>query len=44
LVIMNPPFTRHGAREGDRTEVHNPAFAAFGATEAEQNMLCRSRP
>jgi hypothetical protein len=39
LVIMNPPFTRHGAREGDRTEVHNPAFAAFGATEAEQNLL-----
>lgn len=39
LVIMNPPFTRHGAREGDRTEVHNPAFAAFGATEADQNML-----
>lgn len=39
LVIMNPPFTRHGAREGDRTEVHNPAFAAFGATEDEQNML-----
>ena len=29
LVIMNPPFTRHGAREGDRTSVHNPAFAAF---------------
>jgi hypothetical protein len=39
LVIMNPPFTRHGAREGDRTLVHNPAFAAFGADEAEQNRL-----
>ncbi len=39
LVIMNPPFTRHGAREGDRTDVHNPAFAAFGATEDEQNQL-----
>lgn len=39
LVIMNPPFTRHGAREGDRTHVHNPAFAAFGADEAEQNRL-----
>ena len=36
---MNPPFTRHGAREGDRTEVHNPAFAAFGADEEEQNRL-----
>lgn len=41
LVIMNPPFTRHGAREGDRTEVHNPAFAAFGATEEEQEQLAR---
>lgn len=39
LVIMNPPFTRHGAREGDRTQVHNPAFAAFGASEEEQNRL-----
>jgi hypothetical protein len=39
LVIMNPPFTRHGAREGERTEVHNPAFAAFGADEEEQNRL-----
>ena len=39
LVIMNPPFTRHGAREGDRTEVHNPAFAAFGASEEEQDQL-----
>jgi hypothetical protein len=39
LVIMNPPFTRHGAREGDRTAVHNPAFAAFGADEEEQNHL-----
>jgi hypothetical protein len=39
LVIMNPPFTRHGAREGDRIEVHNPAFAAFGADEEEQDRL-----
>lgn len=39
LVIMNPPFTRHGAREGDRTQVHNPAFAAFEASEEEQNLL-----
>ena len=37
LVIMNPPFTRHGAREGDRTGVHNPAFAAFEASEEEQD-------
>lgn len=41
LVIMNPPFTRHGAREGDRTVVHNPAFAAFGADEDEQDELSR---
>ena len=41
LVIMNPPFTRHGAHEGDRTLVHNPAFAAFGATEEEQNRLSK---
>ena len=39
LVIMNPPFTRHGAREGERTEVHNPAFAAFGADDALQDQL-----
>ena len=39
LVIMNPPFTRHGAREGDRTLVHNPAFAAFGADDREQDLL-----
>jgi hypothetical protein len=39
LVIMNPPFTRHGAREGDRTLVHNPAFAAFEASEEEQDQL-----
>ena len=41
LVIMNPPFTRHGSREGDRTVVHNPAFAAFGAEEDEQDELSR---
>ena len=41
LVIMNPPFTRHGAREGDRSEVHNPAFAAFGASEEEQDQLSK---
>ncbi len=39
LVIMNPPFVRHGAREGDRSQVHNPAFAAFEATEEDQNLL-----
>ncbi|MCY4554916.1 MAG: hypothetical protein OXF79_00705 [Chloroflexi bacterium] len=41
LVIMTPPFTRHGAREGDRTQVHNPAFAAFGADEEEQDRLSK---
>ncbi len=39
LVIMNPPFTRHGAHEGDRTLVHNPAFAAFETTEEVQNLM-----
>ncbi len=39
LVIMNPPFTRHGAREGDRTLVHNPAFAAFETSEEDQDLL-----
>jgi len=33
LVIMNPPFVRHGAREGDRSQVHNPAFAVFESSE-----------
>jgi hypothetical protein len=39
LVIMNPPFTRHGAREGDRTQVHNLAFAAFETTEEDQDLM-----
>jgi predicted RNA methylase len=39
LVIMNPPFTRHGAREGDRSLVHNPAFAAFETSEEDQDLL-----
>jgi hypothetical protein len=39
LVIMNPPFTRHGAREGDRQQVHNPAFAAFETNEEDQILL-----
>lgn len=41
LVIMNPPFTRHGAREGDRSNVRNPAFAAFQASEDTQRVLER---
>ncbi|MBE0543326.1 MAG: hypothetical protein IH623_18430 [Verrucomicrobia bacterium] len=39
LVIMNPPFTRHGAREGERLETHNPAFAAFNTTDEDQDRL-----
>jgi len=39
IVIMNPPFTRHGAREGDRTSVHNPAFAAFETSDSDQDLL-----
>lgn len=41
LVIMNPPFTRATAREGERKNVPNPAFAAFGAGDAEQKLLAK---
>ena len=41
LLIMNPPFTRHGAREGDRTLVHNPAFAAFESSEEDQDEMSK---
>jgi len=39
LIIMNPPFVRHGAREGDELQIHNPAFAAFEADETLQDDL-----
>ena len=39
LVIMNPPFKRGTAHEGEHTNVPNPAFAAFGTDAADQRIL-----
>ena len=42
LVIMNPPFTRptkHARRTNDHVDPVNPAFAAFGTTDAEQKAM-----
>ena len=39
LVIMNPPFTRATNHEGAHADVTNPAFAAFGATRADQTAM-----
>ena len=39
LVIMNPPFTRATNHEGAHADVTNPAFAAFGATSADQTAM-----
>ena len=39
LVIMNPPFTRATNHEGAHADVTNPAFAAFGATKADQSAM-----
>ena len=39
LVIMNPPFTRATNHEGAHADVTNPAFAAFGATQADQTEM-----
>ncbi len=36
LVIMNPPFTRNTTNEGAYTDQFNAAFAAFGASDADQ--------
>ncbi|MCY3588211.1 MAG: hypothetical protein OXH40_05930 [Chloroflexi bacterium] len=36
LAIMNPPFVRSTNHEGDHAEVPVPAFAGFGASEADQ--------
>ena len=41
LVIMNPPFTRATNHEGAHADVTNPAFAAFGATRADQTAMGR---
>ena len=39
LVIMNPPFTRATNHGGAHADVTNPAFAAFGATRADQTAM-----
>ena len=43
LVAMNPPFTRptkHAPRRSnDHVDPKNPAFAAFGTTDAEQDAM-----
>ncbi len=39
LVIMNPPFTRATNHEGAHADMTNPAFAAFGATQADQTAM-----
>jgi hypothetical protein len=39
LLIMNPPFTRPTAHEGEREGVPNPMFAAFNSTEEEQRRM-----
>ena len=39
LVIMNPPFTRATNHEGAHADVTNPAFAAFGASRADQTAM-----
>ena len=41
LVIMNPPFTRATNHGGAHADVTNPAFAAFGATAADQTAMGR---
>ena len=41
LVIMNPPFTRNVTREGAYANTVNAAFAAFGASEADQRQMAR---
>ena len=39
LVIMNPPFTSATNHEGAHADITNPAFAAFGATDADQTAM-----
>ena len=39
LVIMNPPFTRATNHGGVHADVINPAFAAFGATRDDQELM-----
>ena len=39
LIIMNPPFTNATNHEGAHADITNPAFAAFGATPADQKEM-----
>lgn len=39
LVIMNPPFTTPTNHAGDHVDTKNPAFAAFGTSESEQDAM-----
>ena len=39
LVIMNPPFTTPTNHAGDHVNTKNPAFAAFGTTNEEQEAM-----
>ena len=39
MVIMNPPFTSATNHEGAHADITNPAFAAFGATSADQTAM-----
>ena len=39
MVIMNPPFTSATNHEGAHADITNPAFAAFGATGADQTAM-----
>ena len=41
LVIMNPPFTRNVTREGAYAGTYAAAFAAFGASKADQQEMTR---
>ena len=41
IVIMNPPFTRNTGHEGSQINVFNPSFAAFNASEADQQAMAK---
>ena len=41
VVIMNPPFTRNVTREGAYADTIAAAFAAFGASDADQRQMAK---
>ena len=41
VVIMNPPFTRNVTHEGAYADTTAAAFAAFGASEADQRQMAK---